>query len=199
MPVYLVRHAETESNATRVVQLPDAALSERGHAQAARLAGRLARDGVTAIVSSDLRRAATTAEAVRAATGAPLTHDPGLRERDYGTLRGVAYAAITADIFAPDFEPPEGETWAAFHARVDAVWARVSAQAAATTGNLVVITHGLVVRAVVERHLQLPPGLTVGLVRANTAVTVIDGAPPRFVRVLDCTSHLDTSPDGGPV
>jgi 2,3-bisphosphoglycerate-dependent phosphoglycerate mutase len=199
MPVYLVRHAETESNASRVVQLPDAALSERGHTQAARLAARLGREGVAAVVSSDLRRAATTAEAVRAATGAPLTYDPGLRERDYGALRGVAYAAIGSDIFAPDFEPPGGETWATFHARVDAVWARVSAQAAATAGNLVVITHGLVVRAVVERHLTLPPGVVAGLVRANTAVTVIDGDPPRRVRVLDCAAHLDTTGDGTPV
>jgi broad specificity phosphatase PhoE len=136
---------------------------------------------------------------VRAATGAPLTYDPGLRERDYGALRGVAYAAITADIFAPDFEPPEGETWAAFHARVDAVWVRVSALAAATAGNLVVITHGLVVRAVVDRHLELPPGLVAGLVRANTAVTVIDGNPPTRVRVLDCATHLDTAPEGAAV
>jgi probable phosphoglycerate mutase len=198
MPVYLVRHAETESNATRIVQLPDAALSARGHTQAARLAARLARDGVAAIVSSDLRRAATTGEAVRAATGAPLTHDPRLRERDYGALRGVAYAAITADIFAPDFEPPEGETWAAFHARVDAAWARVCKHAAAADGNLVVVTHGLVVRAIVERHLELPPGLANGLTRANTAVTIIDGDPPRRVRLLDCAAHLETTPDGAP-
>lgn len=199
MAVYLVRHAETESNATRVVQLPDAALSARGVAQAARLAARLARDGVAAIVSSDLRRAATTADTIHAATGAPLTYDPGLRERDYGTLRGVAYAAIATDIFAPDFEPPGGETWAAFHARVDAVWTRVSALAAATVGNLVVVTHGLVVRAVVERHLELPPSLAVGIARANTAVTIVDGVPPRRVRLLDCAAHLDASPDGGAV
>ena len=199
MPVYLVRHAETDSNATRVVQLPDAALSERGHTQAARLAARFVREGVAAIVSSDLRRAAATAEAVRAATGAPLTHDAGLRERDYGALRGVAYAAITADIFAPDFEPPGGETWAAFYSRVDAAWDRVRTQAAATEGNLVVITHGLVIRAMVERHLELPSGLAVGLARANTAVTVIDGDPPTRVRILDCATHLDTASDGSAV
>jgi 2,3-bisphosphoglycerate-dependent phosphoglycerate mutase len=199
MPIYLVRHAETASNAARIVQLPDAALSERGQSQAARLATRLARDGVAGIVSSDLRRAAATAEAVHAATRAPLTYDPGLRERDYGALRGVAYAAIRADIFAPDFEPPDGETWAAFHTRVDESWARVVRLAAATAGNLVVVTHGLVVRAVVERHLELAPGLAVGLARANTSVTVIDGDPPKRVRLLDCAGHLDAGPDGAAV
>jgi probable phosphoglycerate mutase len=199
MPVYLVRHAETASNAARIVQLPDAELSARGEEQAARLAARLARDGVAAIVSSDLRRAAATAEVVRAATGAPLTYDPGLRERDYGALRGVAYAAIRADIFASDFEPPDGETWAAFHARVDAAWARVVRLAAATAGNLVVMTHGLVVRALVERHLEVGPDLTVGLARANTSVTVIDGSPPKRVSRLDCAEHLDAGPNGAPV
>jgi probable phosphoglycerate mutase len=199
MPLYLVRHAETASNAARIVQLPDAELSGHGQAQARRLAARLAREGVAAIVSSDLRRAAATAEVVHAVTGAPLTWDAGLRERDYGALRGVAYAAIRTDIFAPGFEPPEGETWAAFHARVDEVWLRVVRLAAATAGNLVVVTHGLVVRALVERHLELSPGVTVGLTRANTSVTVVDGNPPRRVRLLDCAAHLDAGPDGAPV
>jgi probable phosphoglycerate mutase len=199
MPIYLCRHAETASNAARIVQLPDAELSARGQAQAGRLATRLAREGVSAIVSSDLRRAAATAEAVHAVTGAPLTYDPGLRERDYGALRGVAYAAIRRDIFAPDFEPPDGETWAVFHARVDATWARIVERAATTPGNLVVMTHGLVVRAVVERHLELAPGVTVGLARANTAVTVIDGDPPRRVVLLDCAGHLDAGSEGAPV
>jgi len=197
MPVYLVRHAETEANATRVVQLPDARLSDRGRAQAARLATRLARDGVAAIVSSDLRRAADTADAVRVASGAPVAYDPGLRERDYGVLRGVAYAAIDADLFAPDFEPPDGETWRTFHARVDDVWSRVVRSASATAGNLVVVTHGLVVRAIVERHLALPTDVARGLVCANTAVTILDGDPPTRVRVLDCVAHLETADENG--
>jgi len=61
-------------------------------------------------------------------------HDPGLRERDYGALRGVPYASISGDIFAPDFEPPAGETWAAFHARVDAVNQDLAAAHAADNG-----------------------------------------------------------------
>jgi len=38
MAIYLVRHAETDANATRVVQVPGVPLSARGRAQAARLA-----------------------------------------------------------------------------------------------------------------------------------------------------------------
>jgi probable phosphoglycerate mutase len=191
MSVFLVRHAETDANAARIVQTPDAPLSARGREQAERLARRLAADGVAAIVSSDLRRAVETAEALRRAIGAGLTLDAGLRERDYGDVRGTPYALLRADIFAPDYEPPGGETWAAFHARVDAAWARVAALAERTAGNLAVVTHGLVCRAVVERHLTLPAGVAAQLARANTAVTIVDGVPPRVVRLLDCAAHLD--------
>ncbi len=74
------------------------------------------------MLSSDLRRAVETAEVIAQATGAPLELDPGLRERDFGDVRGTAYAALTEDIFGPDYAPPNGETWAAFHLRVDAAW-----------------------------------------------------------------------------
>ena len=42
MRLYLVRHAESVLNATRVVQPPDTPLSEIGRAQAERIGARLA-------------------------------------------------------------------------------------------------------------------------------------------------------------
>ncbi len=199
MAVFLVRHAETDANAARIVQTPDAPLSARGREQAERLAVRLARAGVAAIVASDLRRAVETARVVQRATGAPITFDPGLRERDYGDVRGTPYAGLDVDIFAPDYEPPGGETWAAFHDRVDRAWERLRALAARTPGNLAVVTHGLVCGAVVDRHCVLPAVATIPLTRANTAVTIVDGTPPSVVRVLDCVAHLDGRPSGGAV
>lgn len=190
MAVFLVRHAETLANAARIVQRPEDPLSPRGREQAERLGRRLAAEGIALVLASDLVRARTTAEIVCVATDVPLELDSGLRERSYGALCGTPYAALDTDIFAPDYEPPEGETWAAFHARVDAAWAWVVAHAARAAGPVAVVTHGLVCRAVVARHLVLPPGLEVGLERANTAVTVVEGAPPRTVRVLDCAAHL---------
>ena len=149
MPILLVRHGETPSNAARVVQLPDAPLSERGLVQAGLLAERLAELGVAAIVASDYARALSTAERVRAATGAPLELWPELRERHFGELRGRSYAEIGHDIFAADYAPPGGETWPDFDARVARAWQRVSERAARTRGNLAVISHGLVCRSVV--------------------------------------------------
>jgi broad specificity phosphatase PhoE len=84
---------------------------------------------VAHVVSSDARRALETAEPLRDAAGVPLTVDPDLAERNYGDIRGTPYAALGVDIFARDYEPPGGETWAGFHARVATVWARMLALA----------------------------------------------------------------------
>lgn len=148
------------------------------------------------VLSSDLRRAVETARAVADATAAPLLLDAGLAERDFGTVRGTAYADLDVDIFGPDYAPPGGETWDLFHRRVDAAWSRVLARAAATPGDVVVVTHGLVCRAVAMRHLVLPPAVVVPLAWANTAVTVVDDG---VAAIVGCTAHLGDLPDTGPV
>jgi probable phosphoglycerate mutase len=199
MAIFLIRHAETVSNATAVVQLPTASLSARGERQARRLAARLAGAGIARIVSSDLERARMTAERLQEATGAVLEFDAALRERDYGDIRGTPYADLDVDIFAPDYAPPGGETWAVFHARVDCVWARMLERAATEGGHLAVVTHGLVCRAVATRHLDLPDGSPLPRLWGNTSVTVIEDANLRRVTRLDCTAHLDAEADGTPV
>jgi len=193
--LFLARHGESEANAVRVVQRPEVPLSARGLEQAERLARRLAGEGVAAVLSSDLARAAATAERVAAAAGAPLELEPLLRERDYGEIRGRPYAELEGEgvsIFAPDYAPPGGETWEAFFARVDRAWARIQEVAARTPGPVVVVTHGLVKHAIVTRHLSAPPGHDPGRIVAfaNTALTVL-GGPPWAVRLLGCTAHLE--------
>jgi probable phosphoglycerate mutase len=188
--IFLVRHGETIGNAARIVQLPDAPLSPRGIAQAERLARRLAREGVTRIVSSDLARARGTAECVQRATGAPLTFEPLLHERNFGDIRGTAYAELGLDMFAPDYAPPNGETWPVFHARVDRAWERVQALAAAD-GNLAVVTHGLVCRSLAGRHLRLPEGAVVPERWENASVTIVQCPAPWCVTLLNCVAHLD--------
>src|SRR5262245_41649040 len=99
MALFLIRHGETPSNAARVVQMPDTPLSPRGIAQAERLARRLAGEGAALIVTSDYARALMTAERLQAATGAALVIEPGLQERNFGDLRGRAYADLGFDMF----------------------------------------------------------------------------------------------------
>jgi 2,3-bisphosphoglycerate-dependent phosphoglycerate mutase len=189
--IFLIRHGETPGNASRIVQHPDALLSPRGVAQAERLARRLAQEGIAHIVSSDFARAVTTAQALQAATGVTLSFEPLLQERNFGDLRGRPYAELGFDMFEPDYAPPNGETWPVFHKRVDQAWARVQALAAATHGNLAVVTHGLVCRSLAARHLVLPDGDTVPERWENTSVTVVACPAPWRVSLLNCIAHLD--------
>ncbi|PYO55942.1 MAG: histidine phosphatase family protein [Candidatus Rokuibacteriota bacterium] len=203
MLIFLIRHGETPGNARRIVQLPGIPLSPRGVAQAERLARRLEREGIARILSSDLARAAMTAEHLRQVTGAPVQFDPLLRERNFGDLRGTAYADLGFDMFAPGYAPPNGETWEVFHARVDRAWALVQETAAPTSGHLAVVTHGLVCRSLASRHLILPAGQDVPERWENSALTVIEGPAPWRVRLLNCIAHLDDPataplPDSGP-
>ena len=190
--IFLIRHGETIGNASRVVQHPGDPLSPLGLAQAERLARRLQREGITAIVSSDFARARSTAESLQRLTGAPLVFEPLLQERSFGDLRGTPYTEIGFDMFGPDYAPPNGESWPVFHARVDQAWSRVQQHAATTTGgHLAVVTHGLVCRSLATRHLTLPSGQVAPERWENTSVTIIDHPAPWRVRLLNCIAHLD--------
>jgi probable phosphoglycerate mutase len=191
MSIFLIRHGETLGNAAHVVQRPDNPLSPRGVAQAERLARRLEREGLARILASDLARAATTAEHLRRITDVPLQFDALLQERNFGDIRGTAYSDLGFDLFAPDYAPPNGETWEAFHSRVDRAWALVRQIAAATDGHLAVVTHGLVCRSLAARHLRLPAGQDLPERWENTALTIVEGGAPWRVRLLNCVAHLD--------
>jgi len=191
--ILLIRHGETAGNASRIVQKPDIPLSPRGEAQAEALARRLAKeaDGVARILSSDLARAVATAERLRAATGAPLSFDALLQERNFGDVRGAPYDQLGFDLFEPSYAPPNGETWEVFHARVDRAWERILALSAATPGTLAVVTHGLVCRSIAARHVALAEGTLVPEKWENTSVTVVDAQVPWRVSLLNCIAHLD--------
>jgi 2,3-bisphosphoglycerate-dependent phosphoglycerate mutase len=189
--IFVIRHGETSGNAARIVQRPEIPLSARGEAQAEALARRLAREGIARIVSSDLARAVGTAERLQRATGAPLTFDPLLQERNFGDVRGTAYDELGLDLFALDFAPSNGETWDVFHARVDRAWEAVRALAAATSGTLAVVTHGLVCRSLAARHLSLADGEVVPERWENTSVTIVEAGAPWRVSLLNCIAHLE--------
>jgi len=189
--IFLIRHGETIGNAGRVVQKPDSSLSPQGVLQAERLGARLSNAGIAHILSSDLARAAATAESLRRATGAAIEYEPLLHERNFGDIRGTPYADLGFDMFTPDYTPPNGESWEVFHARVDRAWARVQAVAAATEGPLAVVTHGLVCRSLAARQLVLPAGAVVPERWENTALTIVEGPAPWRVSLLNCITHLN--------
>jgi probable phosphoglycerate mutase len=202
MTILLVRHGETAGNASRVLQRPDAPLNERGIRQAERLAQRLFDDGFVHVVCSDLLRARMTAAPLAAHSGIAVEENPLLQERNYGDLRGVPYAALTEDPFGPDFAPPNGEDGSTFHARAAEAFDFIVSMRRRVKGPLVVVTHGLVCRALVNRHARLGEGMVAPELFANTSVTVLHEDAPHTVSLLNCTRHLVTALEedraGGP-
>ena len=95
--------------------------------------------------------AATTARSIANATGAPIAYEPLLRERNFGAWRGVAYADLNQDPFNPESIPPGGESVEKFEQRVAEAFASVERVAFSAGGSIVVVTHGLVCRAFVNR------------------------------------------------
>ncbi|HEX4410466.1 MAG TPA: histidine phosphatase family protein [Xanthobacteraceae bacterium] len=193
MTIFIVRHGETDGNAARILQRPDVPLNERGKRQAERLAERLTAHGFVHILCSDLLRAQMTAAPLTARSGIAIEENALLQERNFGDLRGLPYATLPYDPFAPDVRPPNGEDWPAFHARVAEAFAFVVRRRRGLDGHLVVITHGLVCRALVERHASLPEGALAPERFDNTSVTVLHEEAPHGVGVLNCTRHLTDS------
>ena len=193
MTILLVRHGETDGNAARVLQRPDVPLNDRGLRQAEQLARRLSAFGFVGILCSDLLRARMTAAPLAARSGIAIEQSPLLQERNFGDLRGMAYPALPEDPFGPDVRPPNGEDWPTFHARVADAFAFIVSRRRGVNGTVVVVTHGLVCRALVERHALLPEGVAVPERFDNTSITVIHEDAPHEVSLLNCTAHLMTS------
>jgi probable phosphoglycerate mutase len=83
--IILWRHGNTDWNNQRRFQgQTDVPLNERGIAQAAEAAGRLALLKPDLVITSDLSRCAHTAAALGEVTGLPIERDARLRERCFG-------------------------------------------------------------------------------------------------------------------
>jgi broad specificity phosphatase PhoE len=84
MTILLVRHGETDDNASRILPRADVPLNERGMRQAQQLARRLLNHGFVHIVCSDLLRARMTAASLAAYSGIGIEENPLLQERNFG-------------------------------------------------------------------------------------------------------------------
>jgi len=94
--IWFIRHGETAWNAQHRLQgWTDIPLNETGRQQAGQLAARLAlevaRAPFAALYSSPLRRAVQTARPAAERLGLAIQSEPGLRERGFGVLEGLAY------------------------------------------------------------------------------------------------------------
>ena len=106
--VLILRHGESTWNREHRWQgWLDAPLTPEGEEQAAECARRLARDGFRprVVFTSDLTRAARTAEIVAAHLEVPVVADAGFRERNGGDWQGCTITEID------ERWPGERERW----------------------------------------------------------------------------------------
>ena len=78
-------------------------------------------------------------------------------------------------------------------ARVAAAFDQMLRLRAALPGPLLVVTHGMVIRALLAQHCRLADGIRLPQHLGNTCVSVVSAQPPHDVGLLACTRHLDAS------
>jgi probable phosphoglycerate mutase len=119
--VLLARHGETDDNIPpiRIQGMRDTPLNDRGRAQAAELAERVAGEDVRSLWSSHLQRARETAEIVGGRIGLEPEIDPRLAEGFRGRLEGRLWEEVARsepNLYAAwraageQFRFPEGES-----------------------------------------------------------------------------------------
>ena len=146
--LWLVRHGESTWNRLGLAQghCDRARLTRRGVRQAWAVAAELRGRPISALYSSDLRRALQTAVPLATALGLPVSRDARLRERSLGILEGTDSAAILPAVSGlhahrvvdPDARPPGGESLRDFYRRV----AEFTDDLAAPAGDIAVVAHG---------------------------------------------------------
>ena len=190
--IIAIRHGETAWNVdTRIQGHLDIALNDTGLWQARRVAQALAGEDIAAIYSSDLQRAWATAQAIATATGAPLTPEPALRERSFGSFEGRTFAQIEQQSpehallwrkRAPDFAPAGGgESLTTLSARVRQTVQRLAARHGGE--QIVLVAHG----GVLDALYRLATGLDLQAPRtwqlANAAINRVLWTPEAMTLV----------------
>ena len=90
--LYLIRHGQSAGNAEgRFGGHGPTPLSELGQQQAEKTAKVLAKEGISAIYSSDLLRAVQTAEPLAKLLNLPIHKSDAFRERNVGVLEGLTF------------------------------------------------------------------------------------------------------------
>ena len=159
--VLLVRHAETARPEVYHGYESDADLGPRGQRQATALAPVIAALKPAVLVSSGMRRARRTADAISQATHLSIQIEPLLHERKVGDLQGKpirgdlgVWPETLARWVAGEtwYSPPGAESFDQIHNRVLPVWERVTLENQGKT--IVIVAHGIVIRVILVSTLE---------------------------------------------
>lgn len=198
MNILLVRHATNDWVGKKLAGwTPGIHLNEEGQAQAAALAGRLAKLPVAAIYSSPLERTMETAQALAEVHGLPVEVREGLGEVRIGDWTGKSLEELQKDEMWPAVQVyPSGvrfpggesmrETQVRLVAELDAI------REAHADQTVAVVSHSDPIKMAVAYYVGLPLDLFQRLTISPASVTALS-----FTRLgprLVCLNHIESLP-----
>ena len=158
---HLLRHGERLQSRVLVGRMPGVGLSERGRAEIAAVAERLASDKIAAVYASPLQRTRESAEILGARLGLGVAFRDDLIELDFGEWTGATFDAIRAD---PRWQAwrthrslariPGGESMRQVQRRIVEALMEIGDQHRDET--VAVVSHGDVIRSALLFALGMP-------------------------------------------
>lgn len=197
--LYLVRHGETEYNLqSRIQGQGDSSLTQLGVRQAEAVADRLAGESFSAIYSSDLGRAQSTAEVIAAHHNLPVRTTPLLREAAFGIVQGLTRAEIEERFPVEEYgwrrdpktkRPPGAEYPEDVIERCRQFLAEII-ERRQDGERLLVVGHGGSIRGTVIAACDLPASFYRMMHFSNAGLSIVDVGDSASIRMLNDTCHL---------
>jgi broad specificity phosphatase PhoE len=199
--LYIVRHAQCQSNPPNVIQGQiDSPLTELGWQQAQAIAHRLSSESFSAAYSSDLSRARNTAELIAQRHSMPVITTPLLRECCLGAAQGLTEAEFAA-LYPEDYKkwksdpinnrPPGAERFEQVIDRCAEFLSQVR-ETHSLKENVLVVAHMGSISGLICAALELPLHCYFAIEVANASLSILKvqtGEKPALV-LLNDTCHL---------
>lgn len=197
--IIFVRHGETQWNLEAKTQgSRDTLLTENGVFQAKRIAERLADERVQCVYTSDLKRAYYTAQAIADRLEVGLSVLPPLREMNFGCWEGKNIECIKreySDVYRLWLNSPleacipDGEMLIDVQKRALREMEKLAAEYKGS--NLVVVSHGITIKATILGLLGIDLAFIRKLRINNGSISIVDLKDEGNMLVtLNDTCHL---------
>ncbi|WP_350344544.1 histidine phosphatase family protein [Proteinivorax tanatarense] len=199
MRLILVRHGQTEWNIKKKIQgSTDTELSPQGIEEGRLVAKRLSNWDINHIYSSDLKRAAKTAQFISQYHSKPLSidYDIRLRESCFGKWEGLTMEQVKEKYFkqyasreeTPYVDIPEGESFKHFSQRLEEFITEKQTQH--INSNVVAVAHSAVIKTILHNCLELSWKITKNSIYlSNCSISVLKFMPNKVV----LERHNDTA------
>ena len=191
--IYMVRHGETVLTPMRKfsgVGPLDPKLTEKGLAQAAAVAGAIAKLNPEVLIASPLMRTTQTAAAIAAATGLEINFDEIWYELSFGSWDGLTNDEVRekfpdeyqAWLNSSSYAPGGGESYDQARIRIEAAMEKLLSEYPGQ--KVCVVTHNGVIRSAVSIALHAPHDAVFHLDATPCSITSISMWPSDGLRAL---------------